>query len=385
LASMRRMGEPPDPRDPSPSEPGSGEVSAAAQRAREQVREEFEGLRAEIEDLHAEDGGDGPPVAGGFGDRARASAAVLALTAAIAAAAANFALNGGRTPTDGSVSIPPTSGEPEPGVITADRGSAEAPFPLLSLIAPGLQIDTLGSNAAPPGAGPGPSPLFVVGKPVPVSGHGSPGEDVGGADPVVQSPTPTKSPTPTAPAPEPDAPQQLAYSPPAGGGPGDGGDSGGGPGDGAATSKGPGDGGKGPKKGGKGPGGKPSNGGAGGNAGTPGGGGGNGLGKGHIKAKGKGHGESPGKGHEKDQGGGGVVEGGSGGKGSPGNKSGSHGHGGHGHGGVPGGGPPTPTAAPADPGPPEHGPDSGSDGDPGKSGNPGNGHGDSSAPGQSGK
>ena len=135
------------------------------EHAREQLREEFEQLRGEIEELHAEEGGgDGPLSGGGFG-KARASLAVLALTAAIAAAAGNFALNGGRTPKDGSVSIPPPSIEPEPGVITAGRGSAEPSSSLLSLIGPGLQTGILGSNASPPSTAPpgiGPSPLFVV-------------------------------------------------------------------------------------------------------------------------------------------------------------------------------------------------------------------------------
>ena len=66
--------------------------------AREQLREEFEQLRGEIEGLGAEESGGGdPPSGGGFRDRARASLAVLALTAAVAAAAGTFALNGGRT------------------------------------------------------------------------------------------------------------------------------------------------------------------------------------------------------------------------------------------------------------------------------------------------
>ena len=64
---------------------------------REQLRGEFEQLRGEIEGLGAEQSGGGdPPSGGGFRDRARASLAVLALTAAVAAAAGTFALNGGQ-------------------------------------------------------------------------------------------------------------------------------------------------------------------------------------------------------------------------------------------------------------------------------------------------
>jgi hypothetical protein len=337
------------------------------EHAREQLREEFEQLRGEIEELRAEEGGgDGPLSSGGFG-KARASLAVLALTAAVAAAAGNFALNGGRTPKDGSVSVPPSSSEPEPGGITADRGGAEPSLSLLSLIGPGLQTDILGSNAGLPSASPpvtGPSPLFVVGDPVSVSGHGSRGGDVAGAGPVSQSPTPvSQSPTPTPPVPEPDSPH-LAFSPP----PAPAGGTGDGPGNGEV----PGDGGK------------PA---SGGNTasvtleGDPGGGGeGPGKGKGHIKANGKGHGGSPGKGHEKDQDDGEVAESGSGDNGSPNDHP-----GGHGRGKGRGGGPPAATTAPADPGPPPPGPGSGSSGKPGKSESPETAHGKSAAPGQSGK
>jgi hypothetical protein len=64
LARMRRVSdEPLDPPDLSPSGPGSREISAAAERAREQLREEFEQLRVEIEELDTEESsGDGPPV-----------------------------------------------------------------------------------------------------------------------------------------------------------------------------------------------------------------------------------------------------------------------------------------------------------------------------------
>src|SRR6476659_4493695 len=122
--------------------------------AREQLREEFEQLRVEIEGLDAEESGGGDSTfGGGLRGRARASLAVLALTAAVAAAAGNFALNGGRTPKDGSVSVPPPSNGPEPVVATADRGSGEPSLSLLSLLGPGLQTDILGSSAGLPGAG----------------------------------------------------------------------------------------------------------------------------------------------------------------------------------------------------------------------------------------
>jgi hypothetical protein len=324
---------------------GSREISAAAERAREQLREEFEQLRVEIEELDAEESsGDGRPFGAGFRGRARASLAVLALTTAVAAAAANFALNGGRTPKDGGASVPQTSSEPEPGVVAAERGSTETAFPALSLIAPGLQTDALGSLIGLPSAGPpftGPSPVFVVGGPVPVSVHRSQGEEVAGANPVGHSPPATP------PVSEPHAPQELTSLPPPapGGGPGGGGN----PGNGEVRDNGLGGGGKGP-----GDGGKPGN------------------GYGHIKTNGKGHGGSPGKGHEKDQSGGEVAEGGYGDNGSPGKDPGGHGHG---HGGSHGGGPPPATAAPADPGPPAGGPGSDSNGNPGKGESHGKGQG----------
>jgi hypothetical protein len=403
------MNGPFDPRDPF----GPEEVSAAARRAREQVRGEFEELRAEL-DLQAE-GPDGevPLVAGGFRRRARASVALLALTGAIAAAAANFALNGGRTPTGGNVLRPPSTEGPEAAVIGGDEGSAEGGFPILSLIPPSLQIGAPEALAGspPPAPGAGPSPLFVVGKPVPVGGQRATGEHVGGADSVGSAPQPAPPP----PTSEPHAPQELAFSPPPPavegepqsgghgggheGGPGDGGH-GGGPGDGGhgggsgggVTSEGP-EVGKGPGKG-WGPGGKPGNGG--GSTGAAEGGPGNGLGKGHLKGNGKGHGESSGKGHEKDPSSGGVVESGPGAGGEiPGDDSGAkenpghggkenpgHGSGGKGH----DAGPPPPTAPPPPPaesGPPGHASDPGSNGAPGNSGNPGKGH--DGSPGNSGK
>jgi hypothetical protein len=329
--------------------------------AREQLREEFEQLRGEIEGLGAEkDGGGDPPSGGGFRDRARASLAVLALTAAVAAAAGNFALNGGRTPKDGSVHVPPPSNEPEAGVTTADRGSAKPSPSLLSLIGPGLQTDILASNAGLPGAPPpsaGPSPLFVVGDPVSVSVHGARGGNVAGGDPVGHSPghSPAPTPTPSAPEPEPH-PTQVAFSPP----PAPVGGAGGGPGNGEVPSDGPGEGGN------------PGDGGhtavttveedqAGGEDEGP-------PAKGHVKAKGKGHGESPGKGHEKDQGGGEVAVTVTGDEGS----QDDHPGGGHGRGKGRGGGAPPATPPSAEPGPPPgEGPDTG--------------HGKSTAPGQVGK
>jgi hypothetical protein len=342
---MRRMNEPLD-------------------NAREQLREEFEQLRGEIEGLGAGESGAGdPPSGGGLRDRVRASLAVLALTAAVAAAAGNFALNGGRTPKDGSVSVPRPSNGPEPAVTRADRGSAEPSLSLLSLIGPGLQTDILGSNAGLPGAGnptAGPSPLFVVGDPISASGHGSRGGDVQHADPVGHSPAPT----PTSPAPEPEPHEpSLAFSPPpapAGPGNGEGPSDGGQPGDGghtAATTL---------------------------EEDDPSGGEGPGKGKGHIKAKGKGHdGGSSGKGHEKDQEGGEVVvESAPGESGSPDDHPGGHGHG-HGKGKGHGGGPPAPPPPPATPAPPSPEPGPGPKGNPGKSEDPG--HGKSTAPGQVGK
>lgn len=349
---MRRVNEPFDPRDPSRSGSGPREVSAA----RERLREEFEQLRVEIEELGAEESGGDPPVGGGFRGKARASVAALALSAAIAAAAGNFALNGGRTSKEGSVSVPPSSSEPESGAIAAGRGIGRTPGSLLSLIGPGLQTDILGSNAGPPGAGPpssGPSPLFVVGDPVSVSGHGSRGGGVAGGHPVSHSPTPTP------PAPEPDA-TQLAFSPPPPGkarkGPGKGSDHAGKPGGGghtpAAFEDSPADVGGGPPA------------------------------KGHVKAPGKGHGEAPGKGHEKDQDPVEVPGSGTDDNGAPGGGPKGHGPRGHGPGGSHGGGPPSAAPPPAPSSPP---PGPGPDGNPGKGGGPDADHGKSTAPGQSGK
>jgi hypothetical protein len=340
-----------------PSSSGSQNISAAAQRAREQLREEFEQLRVDIGGLGTEQGGDdGPPPGTGFG-RVRASLAVLALSAAVAAAAANFALNGGKTAKSGSVSLGPPSHEPpESGAIAAGLGGPESSFPVLSLIAPGLRTDTLGSSAGLPIAGPpftGPSHVFVVGKPVPVGGHGSLAEGVAGANPVGHLPAPTTSPTPTPTpaAPAPEASQQLAYSPPpppsagGGGNPGGGNPGGGNPG-GGNPGGGP----------GHGPGDKPEDSGSGhGASGGP----GNGLGKGHIKGQGKGHdGGSPGNGHEKDPSGGETAQTGYGEDGSSDDPGGS----------APAKSPSAAPAPPAEPSPPaeEHG----------------KGHGKATAPGQ---
>jgi hypothetical protein len=332
---------------------------------REQLRKEFEQLRVEISELGTEQsaGGD-PPSGGGFRGRARASLAALALTAAVAAAAGNFALNGGRTSKDGSVSVPPPSNGPEPVVSTVDRGSAEPSLSLLSVIGPGLQAGILGSNAGLPGGSSpttGPSPVFVVGDPISGSVHGSRGGDVNNADSVGHSPAPT--PTPLPPEPEPHEPT-LAFSPP----PAPAGGTGGGPGNGEE----PGEGGQSGEGGGQS--------GEGGHTASPAleedDSGGGGEGKGHIKAKGKGHGGSQGKGHEKDPEGGEVVESDSGGNGSP-----AHHPGGHGRGKGRGAAPPAPPPPPADPGPPPPAP--GPKGSPGKSEDAG--HGKSTAPGQVGK
>jgi hypothetical protein len=345
LASILRMNEP-------------------LKHAREQLREEFEQLRGEIRGLGGEQGGGGdPPSGGGFRHRARASLAVLALSAAVAAAAGTFGLNGGRTSRDGSVSVPPSSSEPEPGVTTADRGSA-GPSPF-SLVGSGLLTDILGSNAELHGAGhpsTGQSALFVVGDPISASGHGSPGGQVKNADPIGHSPaaTATPGPTPPAPAPEPHEPS-LAFSPP----PAPAGGAVGGPGGGEV----PGDGGQS---------------GDGGHTAAPaleeddagGGHGGPGKGLGHIKAKGKGHdGGSPGKGHEKDQEGGEVVVVSDSGDSAPEDSPAGHGHGhGQAKGKGRGGGPPTPP--PPGPGP---------KGNAGSGEGPDAGHGKSTAPGQVGK
>src|SRR6185295_7922014 len=107
------------------------EISSAAERAREHLREDFEQLRAEIEGDVEESPGGSSPAGGGSRNKAWASFAAFALAAAVAAAAANFALNGGRTSKDGSVSVPPSSSQPEPGAITAAAGSPRVSSPLL--------------------------------------------------------------------------------------------------------------------------------------------------------------------------------------------------------------------------------------------------------------
>jgi hypothetical protein len=56
LARVLRVSASFGARDSSPSSPGSREISAAAERAREQVRGEFDKLRIGIEKLGAEEG-----------------------------------------------------------------------------------------------------------------------------------------------------------------------------------------------------------------------------------------------------------------------------------------------------------------------------------------
>src|SRR5262245_7609752 len=225
---MRLASEPLDPRDPSPTGRGSSEITEAAERARKQLREDFEHLRAEIEEQRAAETPAGDSAGGTrFRGKARATFAAFALTAAVAAAAANFALNGGRTSKESDVSAPSASPEPEGGGITADRGSPKTAFPLLASIPPSLLIEGLGSSGGgglPGAASPvgGPTALFVVDKLVPVSGHRLSGENVAGADPVGR---PTAVPgSPSQPLPGPQGPPQLAYTPPpvAGGGGGGG-------------------------------------------------------------------------------------------------------------------------------------------------------------------
>jgi hypothetical protein len=374
---MRRVSPPRDPRDPTPLDSSSPEISDAAERARQLLREEFQELRTDIEALSGGDGRFG----GGFRGKARASLAVLALTAAVAAAAVNFALNDERSPKDGSVSVPPPSGEPDtPTMIAVGEGAAAAPFSFFSLLAPGLQTGVFGPSPGLPGEGlppAGPGPQFVVGDLQPASG--APGEDVGGASPVHGSPAHRLPPPASTPA-TPDAPQQFASlppPPPPPGGPG----GGEGPGNGGGEGPGNGGGGAGPGNGGGGEG--PGNGGGPGNGPDPAKDHGDrGLGKGHIKARGKGHGGSPGKGHEKDAGSdevvaadpGGGPSGGPTGGGTPGK---DHGR---------GGSPPPAAETPSDPVTESDGPGSGSSGNGrGKGGSQGAGHGKSTAPGQSAK
>jgi hypothetical protein len=265
---MRRVSAPHDPRDPS----NSPEISAAADRARERLREEFEQLRAGIEEMRAkQSSGDGGPSLFGDGLQGRvlASLAVLMLTAAVALAIVNFTFHQGRSLKDGIVRVPPKPHDPQPGVkITPDGGPAEARPPLLSLVAPGLQKGIFGPDVGlVPNAAPDTAPssaLFVVSNSLPVSGNGSPGQDVAGAGPVHEAPTPT------APEPSPEAPPQFAYLPPDDdrGDDDDGSDDHGGGGDDSDDDRG---------------GGKRM-----------------GYGKGHIKARGKGHGGSEGRGHDRD-------------------------------------------------------------------------------------
>ena len=218
------------------------EISTAAERAREHLREDFEQLRAEIEGEVEESPGGSSPAGGGNRNKAWASFAAFALAAAVAAAAANFGLNGGRTSKDGSVSLPPSSSQPEPGAITAAAGSPRVSSPLLAAVAPALQFEVFGSKGALPGA-PSPFPsaesVFVVGALTPVGERGVPSENVAGADPVDRPPAAGQA--PGSPLAQPDAPQVLAYTPPP---PPDGGHGGGeGPGEGPGGGGGEGPGG----------------------------------------------------------------------------------------------------------------------------------------------
>src|SRR6476469_4093441 len=207
---MGRVSAPLDPRDPFSGGSGSEEISAAADRARKQLREDFEQLRTEIGEHPAEEaGGGGQPPRPGLRNKARATVAALALTAAVATAATNFALNGGRSPKDGGVSAPQPSPEGEAGGITASVGGAETrgpqsraelPFPLSG---PGLRLGALTSSGGNSGTVPpfgtlpsnGPKTVFVVGQPLPVGGNGPRGGATTPAAPPAPAPTPTPTPT----------------------------------------------------------------------------------------------------------------------------------------------------------------------------------------------
>src|SRR6478672_994711 len=176
------MGRVSEPLDPFRGGGGSEEISAAADRARKQLREDFEQLREEIGEPPGEDaGGGGQPPGPGLRGKARATVAALALTAAVATAATNFALNGGRSSKDGGVSAPQPLPEGEAGGITAAVGSAETQGPLgraqlpSPLIGPGLRLGALTSSGGNSGTVPpfgtlpsnGPKTVFVVGQPLP--------------------------------------------------------------------------------------------------------------------------------------------------------------------------------------------------------------------------
>lgn len=387
---MRRVSEPPDPRDPSGFGPDSPEISAAAERARQQIREEFKRLRDEIHEQCAEDGSGDVPSGTGFRHRARLSLAALALSAAVAAAAANFALHGGRSSKEGDASLPQPSPAPEAGAIAAAPESPRAPGPqaplhFLSGVAPGVLFERLGSTGSSPAKDAvleGPTPAFVVGNPVPAGQPGGADGGVGNSSPVRQHPTPTPA------SPPPEAPQALAYSPPPpapdGASVGDGGNPASGPDHGGDAAGGRGHGG-GAAHGAEGEG-RRGGGGSGGKTAAAvvdpeaSGGAGNGLGKGHVNAQGKGHdGASPGKGHQKYDNGDVPEQGTPGGQGSPGPDFGSHGHV-HGPRGAKHPAPAPPASVPA---PPAPAPPSGSGGGPGKSQEDhGNGNGKIDAPGQ---
>jgi hypothetical protein len=129
--------------EPNPTGRGSAEISEAAERARRQLREDFEQLRAEIEEERAAESGAPSAPAGRLRGKARLSFAAFAVTAAVAAAAANFALNGGRSSKESGVSVPPATSQPEPGAIAAAGGSPQSSSGLLATVPQGLTIGAL--------------------------------------------------------------------------------------------------------------------------------------------------------------------------------------------------------------------------------------------------
>src|SRR5690348_9891143 len=144
---MRRVSDPLNPRDPSSS--ASEKISAAADRARKQLREDFHRLRAEIGEPPAGDTGDrGQPSGPGRRSRAGAAVAALALTAAIATAATSFALNGGSSQKDAGALVPEHSpGGEAAGVGGAEaRGSGSRPHLLSAAAGPGLGHGTIASS-----------------------------------------------------------------------------------------------------------------------------------------------------------------------------------------------------------------------------------------------
>ena len=366
------MSEPLDPRDPSGRGSGPPDVSAAAERARRQLREDYKQLRSQIQEWSVgDDAGAGPDAGAAFRRKARMSLAALGLTAAVAAAAANFGLNGGRTPKQGAGSASLPSPEPRTGAIAAGRRATpgaprRTPPGLFAAVSPGLRLGPLGSGEGnSPAASPslnGPTPVFAAAHPVPEGGIGASGGNGDHGQPV----RPPHSPV----SPQPEA-QPVAYSPPA---PPAGG-AGTGAGEGPAAAPGS------PVEGSN-SNGEGSLGGSGAKPVTsvvepqPSGEEGNGLGKGHVNSQGAGHdGGSPGKGHVKYDGGGQTEEAGT----AP--EPPVHHAGGHGHSAGPAAvkHPAPPPAPPAPPSPPGPGAGPGSAGGPGKSGEA---HGKASAPGQ---